>query len=74
MYHSDRNRPTTRNLQAIENLMDRRLRPRKRDRVLFALKRGQIADEIKTLTAKLEDSFRVFMVQTEWLAPRSKAC
>ncbi|KAL1945645.1 hypothetical protein VTO73DRAFT_1647 [Trametes versicolor] len=35
----------------------------KRDRVLFALKRGQIADEIKTLTAKLEDSFRVFMIQ-----------
>ncbi|OJT14945.1 hypothetical protein TRAPUB_8515 [Trametes pubescens] len=52
------------NLQAIENLMDRRLRPRKRDRLLFALKRGKIADEVKTLTTKLEDCFRSFMIQT----------
>ncbi len=29
------------------------------------VKHRKIADEVKTLTTKLEDSFRTFMVQTE---------
>lgn len=47
--------------------MDRRLRPRTRERIRFVFKRRKIADEVKVLTTKLEDSFRVFMVQTERL-------
>lgn len=45
--------------------MNRRLRARKRERILFALKHGKIAKEVKMLTTKLEDSFRAFMVDTE---------
>lgn len=42
--------------------MDRRLRPRTRDRIRFVFSRAKVADEIKVLTMKLEDSFRIFMV------------
>lgn len=42
--------------------MDRRLRPRTRDRIRFVFSRDKIADEVKVLTMKLEESFRTFMV------------
>ncbi|OJT14930.1 hypothetical protein TRAPUB_8500 [Trametes pubescens] len=50
-------------LQDIENMMDRRLRRGKRKRLLLMVKHRKIADEVKTLTTKLEDSFRTFMIQ-----------
>lgn len=62
LYHSYRAQSNTRNLQDIENLMDRRLRPRMRDRIRFVFSRDKIADEVKVLTMRLEDSFRMFMV------------
>ncbi|KAL1939152.1 hypothetical protein VTO73DRAFT_10193 [Trametes versicolor] len=52
------------NLLDIENLMVRRLRAGRVQRILFALKRGKIAKEVKTLTAKLEESYRIFMIQS----------
>lgn len=51
--------------------MARRLRIGKRERILLALKCGKIAKEVKTLTAKLEESYRNFMVRTERLQSRS---
>lgn len=59
------------NLLDIENLMARRLRAKKRDRFWLALNCGKIAQEVKTLTTKLEDSHRNFLVQTEQLPSRS---
>ncbi|EIW51842.1 uncharacterized protein TRAVEDRAFT_54266 [Trametes versicolor FP-101664 SS1] len=50
-------------LQDIENLIDRCLRRGKRKRLLLMVKHRKIADEVKTLTMKLEDSFRTFMIQ-----------
>ncbi|OJT09691.1 hypothetical protein TRAPUB_13831 [Trametes pubescens] len=47
----------------IESLMDRRLRAGRRELILFALKHGKIAKEVKTLAAKLEDSYCAFMIQ-----------
>ncbi|EIW51851.1 uncharacterized protein TRAVEDRAFT_54273 [Trametes versicolor FP-101664 SS1] len=52
------------NLLDIENLMVRRLRAGRVQRILFALKRGKIAKEVKTLTAKLEESYRIFLIQS----------
>ncbi|EIW51844.1 uncharacterized protein TRAVEDRAFT_54268 [Trametes versicolor FP-101664 SS1] len=52
------------NLLDIESLMARRLRIGKRERILLALKCGKIAKEVKTLTAKLEESYRNFMIQS----------
>lgn len=63
-------RSDARNLLEIESLMARRLRARKRDRILLALNCGKISKEVKTLTTKLEDSHRNFMVQTERLPSR----
>lgn len=51
--------------------MARRLRAGKRDRFWLALNCGKIAKEVKTLTTKLEDSHRNFLVQTERLPSRS---
>ncbi|KAL1939171.1 hypothetical protein VTO73DRAFT_10212 [Trametes versicolor] len=51
------------NLLDIESLMARRLRAGKRDRILLALNCGTISKEVKTLTTKLEDSHRNFMIQ-----------
>ncbi|EIW51863.1 uncharacterized protein TRAVEDRAFT_54282 [Trametes versicolor FP-101664 SS1] len=53
------------NLQDIENWMARRLRTlRKRDRILLPFRHGKVAKEVKTLTAKLEESYRIFMIQS----------
>lgn len=60
----DLTRSDTSNLLDIESLMARRLRIGKRERILLALKCGKIAKEVKTLTAKLEESYRNFMVWT----------
>lgn len=62
MYHSYRAQPNTRNLQDIESLMDRRLRPRMRERIRFVFSRDEIADQVKVLTTRLNDSFSIFMV------------
>lgn len=52
--------------------MARRLRAtRKRDRILLTFKHGKVAKEVKTLTAKLEESYRIFMVGTEQLPSHS---
>ncbi len=61
----------TRNLQDIENLMARRLRARQRGRFMFVIKHGKIAKEVKALTAKLDESYRHFLVWTTWLSSRS---
>ncbi|EIW51878.1 uncharacterized protein TRAVEDRAFT_54298 [Trametes versicolor FP-101664 SS1] len=52
-----------RNLQDIESLMDRRLRPRMRDRIRFVLSRDEIADQVEVLTTRLNDSFGIFMMR-----------
>lgn len=42
--------------------MDRRLRPRMRERIRFVFSRDEIADQVKVLTTRLNDSFSIFMV------------
>ncbi|KAL1945756.1 hypothetical protein VTO73DRAFT_1758 [Trametes versicolor] len=51
------------NLLDIENLMVRRLQAGTGERILFAFNIGKIAKEVQTLTARLEESYRNFMIQ-----------
>ncbi|OJT14936.1 hypothetical protein TRAPUB_8506 [Trametes pubescens] len=59
------------NLQDIENLMARRLRARQRGRFMFVIKHGKIAKEVKALTAKLDESYRHFLIQTALVVDQS---